>query len=67
MTSERPDAVPTHCVGFDDNARPFNCMNPPGTPWTPYWCLPCDEKRRAHISANLKELQRVLAEKADTA
>lgn len=39
---------PTVCAGFP---RRGGCPNPPGTPWTDYWCSSCDERRRASLSA----------------
>lgn len=32
------------------------CANKPGTKWGPNWCQSCDEKRLAHISAQLKKI-----------
>lgn len=51
--SQRKDAAarrgnPTCAGGF-----PGPCGNKPGTPWTPYWCATCDEKRKAGISKSL--------------
>ena len=44
------------CPGYDDDGKGFNCPNPPGTPWTPVWCGPCDEKRKARITNQLKAI-----------
>ena len=44
------------CPGFDDNGRGFACDGKPGTPWTPIWCLPCDERRRARITRQLQDI-----------
>ena len=49
------------CIGYNDNGKGFPCPNKPGTPWTPLWCLPCDERRRARITGQLEELQNLLA------
>lgn len=51
------DRAAKRCIGFDDNGKRFACPNPAGTRWTPYWCLPCDEKRRARITRQLHELR----------
>ena len=32
------------------------CTNEAGTPWTPLWCLECDEKRRSHITSQLEDI-----------
>lgn len=44
------------CPGFDEEGRPFDCDGTPGTPWTPVWCLPCDERRRARLDAQIRGL-----------
>lgn len=36
---------------------PGKCNRVAGTPWTVYWCRECDEKRRARITENLKQMQ----------
>jgi hypothetical protein len=46
------------CLGFDEDGQPFDCPNEAGTPWTPIWCLPCDERRRARISRQLTDIQK---------
>jgi len=33
-----------------------SCDQPPGTPWSEYFCSACDERRRAHISNQLEEI-----------
>lgn len=45
------------CVGFTDDGKAFPCPNEAGTPWTPLWCLPCDQKRRERITCQLHELR----------
>jgi hypothetical protein len=46
------------CLGYDEDGQPFDCPNEAGTPWTPIWCLPCDERRRARISRQLADIER---------
>jgi hypothetical protein len=43
---------PKVCAG----GFPGACQNKPGTPWTPMWCMVCDEKRRAEISQSLRSM-----------
>lgn len=42
------------CIGY--GAKEGTCENEAGTPWTPLWCLECDEERRATITAQLKDI-----------
>ncbi|HUS92181.1 MAG TPA: hypothetical protein VM695_10050 [Phycisphaerae bacterium] len=42
------------CIGFGEFEG--KCPNVAGTPWTPLWCLRCDELRRAHITRRLEAL-----------
>ncbi len=42
------------CIGFGEQEG--RCQNIAGTPWTPLWCGPCDEARRAHISRQLENI-----------
>lgn len=42
------------CIGFGE--KDGACSNTAGTPWTPLWCMECDEKRRAHITRQLERL-----------
>jgi hypothetical protein len=46
------------CLGYDLDGQEFDCPNEAGTPWTKFWCLPCDERRRARITHQLEEIQR---------
>jgi hypothetical protein len=39
------------CIGF--GAKEGVCEKEAGTPWTPLWCMECDEERRAYITAQL--------------
>lgn len=32
------------------------CGKPAGTPWGPYWCPDCDDKRMDRVSASLESL-----------
>lgn len=45
---------PRRCIGYAEFEG--KCENVAGTPWTPYWCLRCDEIRRATITKQLREL-----------
>lgn len=50
MTPEERAAVEPSglaCVG---------CGKPAGTPWSPFWCPDCDDKRIARIDEHLKEI-----------
>jgi hypothetical protein len=40
------------CIGFGEFTG--KCSNDAGTPWTPLWCLRCDELRRAAITKQLE-------------
>lgn len=42
------------CDGFGE--KHGTCTNVAGTPWTPYWCHECDQKRRDHITARFEEI-----------
>ena len=42
------------CVGFGEFEG--KCQRKAGTPWTPYWCMRCDELRRGHISKQLDKI-----------
>lgn len=44
------------CIGFDEDGKRFFCLNEAGTPWTDHWCLPCDERRRARITQQMKDI-----------
>lgn len=44
------------CPGYDDDGNGFKCDDATGTPWTPVWCLSCDERRRARITRQLEAL-----------
>ena len=48
----------TVCIGYGD--REGTCTNVAGTPWTPLWCMDCDEERRATITAQMDEIKRSL-------
>ncbi len=39
------------CIGYGDKAG--KCKAEAGTPWSPYWCRECDEKRRQAITKQL--------------
>lgn len=45
------------CMGFGEYKG--KCENEAGTPWTPHWCMRCDELRREHIT---KQIDKMLAE-----
>lgn len=49
------------CIGY--GAMEGKCENEAGTPWTPYWCLPCDEERRATITADLQGIVEAFADR----
>ena len=51
---QRSNTPPRRCVGFMDTEG--KCQNKPGTPWTPYWCKDCDEKRRKFITERLTSM-----------
>lgn len=34
-----------------------DCGEPAGTPWGPYWCPDCDDKRVARIDKGMNEIQ----------
>ncbi len=42
------------CLGFGENEG--KCENEAGSTHSPYWCQECDEKRRAHISAQMEAI-----------
>ncbi len=42
------------CIGFGD--KEGCCDNEAGTQWGPLWCLECDEKRIAHIDAQMQKI-----------
>lgn len=52
------------CIGYGE--REGVCENVAGTPWTPLWCTPCDEERRATISRQLAEISAGFPRKDDT-
>lgn len=54
------------CIGYDVVGGTFDCPNEAGTPWTPVWCLSCDELRRARITDQLDELAQILRDRAKT-
>lgn len=42
------------CLGYGESEGV--CENEAGTPWTPLWCLPCDEERRSRITASFERI-----------
>jgi len=42
------------CIGWGD--REGVCENEAGTTWTRLWCSDCDERRRAHITAEMEKV-----------
>ena len=50
----------TTCIGFGE--REGCCDNEAGTPWTDLWCPECDEKRRAHVTAQMGDILAALRE-----
>jgi hypothetical protein len=45
----------TQCIGYAEFEG--TCSNEAGTPWTPLWCLRCDEIRRATITQQLQDIR----------
>lgn len=37
-----------------------DCGEPAGTPWSPYWCPDCDDKRIARIDAGMHKIADVI-------
>lgn len=50
---------PRKCLGYDADGKPFDCPNPPGTPWTDHWCAECDQRRLARLDAKFEALATV--------
>jgi len=48
------------CIGFGE--REDKCKNVAGTPWTPLWCIECDEQRRAHITKQFETILHIYDE-----
>lgn len=49
----------SRCIGYGEQEGV--CTNKAGTPWTPLWCLPCDEDRRETITAQMKAISASIA------
>jgi hypothetical protein len=48
---------PEERAGLEPSGRScVDCGKPAGTPWGPYWCPDCDDRRMARIDASLKQL-----------
>jgi hypothetical protein len=62
MGNRRINTPPQRCLGWPAGTE---CCNIPGTQWGPFWCGPCNEKRLAHISANLAAIEAKMRSQSD--